>query len=271
MKVRFLFFSALVVFFFSCRSVPKDVAYLQDFDRYMQTVHPEVFSTYDAIIKPNDQLTISVASPILDQMQVAQFNLPANTVLTPGETSIMQSPVLQTYTVNPQGEIHFPILGKIQLAGLTRSQAVDLIAQKVSAYLPNPIINLQIISYKVTVLGEVFKPGTVEVPDGRVSIFDALGAVGDLTIHGDRRNVLLIRDNKSIYKFDLTSTDIFNSPYYYLQQNDVIYVEPDDVRKMESQFGVGDNYRLSIVSMSLSTLSVIASTIIAIVSLSRKP
>ena len=269
MKIRFLLFGSFVVFFFSCRSVPKNVAYLQDFDRYIQMVHPDASSAYDAIIKSNDQLTISVASPVLDQTQVAQFNLPANTVLVPGETFIMQSPVLQTYTVDPQGDIHFPVLGKIRLAGLTRSQAVDLIAQKVSDYLPNPIINLQIISYKITVLGEVFKPGPVEVPDGRVSIFDALGAAGDLTIYGDRRNVLLIRDNKGIHKFDLTSVDIFNSPYYYLQQNDVIYVEPNDTRKTESKFGIADNYRLSIITISLSTLSVITSTVIAIVSLSR--
>ena len=270
MKIKFLFLSALVVFFFSCRSIPKDVAYLQEFDRYMQTVRPEAFSTYDAIIKTNDQLTISVAAVALDQTQVAQFNLPANTVLAPGETSIIQSPVLQYYTVDPQGDIHFPVLGKIRLAGLTRSQAVAWIAQKVSGYVSDPIINLQIISYKVTVLGEVLKPGPVEVPDGRVSIFDALGAVGDMTIYGDRRNVLLIRDDKCIYKFDLTSTDIFNSPYYYLQQNDVVYVEPNDARKVESRVGIADNYRLSIISISLTTLSVVASTIIAIVSLSRK-
>ena len=269
MKIRFLFFSALAVCFFSCRSVPKDITYLQDFDSYMQKVHSDSFSVYDAFIKSNDQLMISVAAPVLDQAQVAEFNLPANTFLAPGEKTVMQSSVLQTYWVDPQGDINFPVIGKIRLAGLTRSQAVDLIAQKVSEYLPNPIINLQIIAYKVTVLGEVFKPGPIDVPDGRVSILDALGAAGDLTIYGNRRNVLLIRDNRSIHKFDLTSSDIFDSPYFYLQQNDVIYVEPNDSRKIESKIGLADNYRLSIFSISLSALSIIASTVIAIISLSR--
>jgi len=259
MKIRFLLFSILTVSFFSCRSIPKDVSYFQDFDSYKQTIHPDTFSVYDAVIKNNDQLMISVAAPVLDQMQVAQFNLPANTFLSPGETTTIQTSVMQTYTVDPQGNINFPVIGKIRLAGLTRSQAIDLISQKVSGYLlTDPIVNLQIISFKVTVLGEVFKPGQVEVRDGRVSILDALGAVGDLTIYGNRKNVKLIRDNngiKSYHTFDLTSSDIIHSPYYYLQQNDVVIVDPNNARKKESRAGQADYYRLSIVSTLLGAVT----------------
>jgi polysaccharide export outer membrane protein len=262
MKLKILFFPAVVVFLFSCRSVPTDIAYFQDFDTYIQQNRPENSSQYESTIRSNDRLSISVSSPVLDQTQVAQFNLPLNTHLAPGETTVAQSAVVQTYIVDKDGYIHFPVLGKLKLAGLTRSQAVELIAEKVSDYLPTPIINLQIISFKVTVLGEVFKPGPVEVKDERITIFDALGAVGDLTIYGDRRNVILARENngvKELHKLDLTKAEIFNSPYYYLQQNDVVYVEPNNTKKKESHFGAGENYTLSILSISFTAISVLVS------------
>jgi polysaccharide export outer membrane protein len=275
MKIRFLLFAALAVFVLSCRSIPQDVVYFQDIETYMKASHPEALRAYDAVVKNNDQLMITVSSsaPLIDQSQVAQFNLPANTYLSPGEVSTTQPMSLQTYVVDPEGSINFPVTGKIRLAGLTRSQAVDLIAQKVSEHLPDPIINLQIISYKVTVLGEVFKPGPVEVKDGRVSILDALGAVGDMTIFGDRRNVILIRDTNGVieyHKIDLITSDIFNSPYYYLQQNDVVYVPPNDTRKFDSHFGQADSYRMSVISLVLSTLSVLTSTVVTIVAVTKK-
>ena len=270
MKIKFLFFPVLAACFFSCRSIPNDITYLQDFDRYMQIANLDTFPIYDAHIMINDQLTILVTAPVLDQTQVAQFNLPANTFLTPGETNIAQTQALPTYTVDKQGDINFPLIGKIRLAGLTRLQAVDLITQKVSAYVSDPMINLQITSFRVTVLGEVNRPGLVGARDARMNIFEILGAAGDLTIYGDRRNVLLIRENNGVrdyHKFDLTSSNIFHSPYYYLQQNDILYVMPNNVRKSDSKFGQADNYRMSVISLTLSSLSVIASTVIAIVSL----
>jgi polysaccharide export outer membrane protein len=252
----------VTILFCSCRSIPKDIAYFQDFDEYAKTHNLAEFANYEVSIKNNDQLLISVSSPVLDQTQVAQFNLPMNTFLAPGETTIFQSQAIQTYTVDKTGFIHFPVIGKIQLAGLTRSQAVELITRKVSEYLPDPIVNFQIISFKVTILGEVFKPGPVDVGNERISIFDALGAAGDLTIYGDRRNVKLIRDNNGVqelYRIDLTKSDIFNSPYYYLQQNDVIYVEPNATKKRESNYGTGESYTLSIVSISFTAVSVLVS------------
>jgi polysaccharide export outer membrane protein len=219
---------------------------------------------YESTIKSSDQLLITVSSPVLDQTQVAQFNLPINTFLTPGTTQISQSMAVQTYIVDKEGDIHFPVVGKIRLGGLKRSEAIALIAQKVSEHLPDPIINLQIISFKITVLGEVIKPGPILISDERVSIFDALGAAGDMTIHGDRKNVLLVRDNngsQELHKLDLTQADILTSPYYYLQQNDVVYVEPNATRKKESKFGVGENYTLSILSISFTAISVLVSFI----------
>ncbi|MDR0543052.1 MAG: polysaccharide biosynthesis/export family protein [Dysgonamonadaceae bacterium] len=263
MKIRFLFFPAIAVFLFSCRSVPQDVAYFQDFDEYVKSHSISTFSRYESTIKSGDQLFITVSSPVWDQTQVAQFNLPVNTFLTPGTTQIGQSMAVQTYMVDKNGDIYFPIVGKLHLDGLKRSEAIDLITRKVSESLHDPIINLQIISFKVSVLGEVLKPGPIIVTDERISIFEALGAAGDLTIYGDRKNVILLRDNnglKELHKFDLTrSDDIFTSPYYYLQQNDVVYVEPNATRKKESKFGTGESYTLSILSISFTAVSILIS------------
>ncbi|MDR0864702.1 MAG: polysaccharide biosynthesis/export family protein [Candidatus Symbiothrix sp.] len=267
MKLKFWLFSILTVFLLSCQSVPQDVAYFQDFDKYAQQGYANNYYKYEPTIKNNDQLLISISSPVLDQRQVAQFNLPMNTYLAPGETTVMQSSAIQTYTVDTEGYIHFPVIGKIKIAGLTKSQGIELLENEVSQYLPSPIVNLQIISFKVTVLGEVLKPGPVEVTDERVSILDAIGAVGDLTVYGDRKNVKLIRDNngvKELHTFDLTKSDIFNSPYYYLQQNDVVYIEPNKTRKTDSTYSSSKSYELSTISVILSSLTAL-STIVMVV------
>lgn len=266
MKVRLTLFLLASVALFSCRSVPKDVVYFEDLKT--QIVQKDYYK-YEPTIKLNDQLLISVSAPIENQKQIAQFNLPMNTYLAPGETIVVSSAAVQTYTVDKDGYINFPVIGKMKLAGLTRSAAVDYIVEKVSGYITDaePIVNLQIVSFKVTVDGEVLKPGLVEVTDERITIFEALGAVGDMTIYGDRKNVKLIRETNGQLEMavlDLTSVEIFNSPYYYLQQNDLIYVEPNDTKKKESKFGSAESYTLSIVSISVSVISVIASALVAI-------
>jgi polysaccharide export outer membrane protein len=242
-------------------TTPKNVAYFQDLDKYQQQLRTEDYG-YEPVIKNNDQLLITVSAPIVDQQSVAQFNLPMTTFLTPGETTIAQSSSIQTYMVGKDGAINFPVIGKIRLLGLTKAQAMDYIGQLVSDYIESPVINLQIISFKVTVLGEVLKPGPVDVRDERVSILDAIGAAGDLTIYGDRQNVLLIRDNNGAIehvKFDMTKSDLFTSPYYYLQQNDIVIVEPNASRKKESKFGSADTYQNSLLSLGFTAVSVIVS------------
>ena len=261
MKLKIWLFSLLVIGLFSCRSVPKDIAYLQDADNYMQSKDSLAKkSAYEATIKQNDHLLITVSSPIPDQTQVAQFNLPMNTILAPGDVKIIQSQAIQTHIVDVNGDINFPIIGKVSVAGLSQSAVIQVLTEKIALYLPEPIINLQIISYKVTVLGEVLQPGPIEVTNGRMSILDALGAARDMTIYGDRRNILLIRDNKGereLHRLDLTQASIVDSPYFYLQQNDVIYVEPNKTRKRESAFGTGENYSATILSVSLTAVSVL--------------
>ena len=258
--MKHLFFLIAPLLFFSCMTVPRNIAYFQDLDQHQQQLRAG--ESYEPVIKNNDQLLITVSAPVLDQQSVAQFNLPAITFLTPGETNVTQPNSIQTYTVGTDGSIAFPVLGKIHLTGLTRSQAIERISRLVSDYVANPVVNLQIVSFKVTVLGEVGKPGPVEVKNERISILDALGSAGDLTIYGERQNVLLIRDNNGTIeyvKFDLTKADLFTSPYYYLQQNDVLVVDSNKTRKQDSKYGAADSYRNSLVYIFFSAVSIIVS------------
>jgi polysaccharide export outer membrane protein len=252
---------------------PKNIVYFQDSNIYQPNILLNSDSlSYEPIIKKYDDLLITVTAPILDQTTVAQFNLPMTSYLTIGETgrtTAQQSPAIQTYIVDKEGNINYPVIGQVHLAGLTLSQAIECIKKSVSNYVNDPVVNIKIMSFQVTVLGEVLKPGIVFVNHEKISIMDAIGAVGDLTIYGNRKNVLLIRENNNgtidRIRLDLTSPDLFSSPYFYLQQNDKIYIEPNKAKQMDSKFGAADNYRLSIISMVFGVVSILTSTALAII------
>jgi polysaccharide export outer membrane protein len=270
-KIVFLFFA--VVLFFSCQSVPKDITYFQDLDRDGGRSVTELnYIEYEPRIKNSDVLMITVSSPTLNQEEVAQFNLPTTSYLAPGEKVSVQSTTLQTYIVDNDGIVNYPVIGKVKVGGLTLASAVDTITNRVAEYIENPIVNMNILSFKVSVMGEVRNPGTVVVENSRISILDAIGAAGDLTIFGNRKNVRLIRDNngklETVY-LDLTSKELFSSGYFYLQQNDVIYVDPNNTRKKDSKYGQSEYYKLSVIGTVTGTLSLIASTVIAIISLTK--
>ena len=281
MKLKFLSIFVFPALFFSCMSAPKNIAYFQDLETYGKTIRLGDSFSYEPIIKKFDELMITVTAPAFDQTSVAQFNLPMTAYLSQGEgtgaqqAGVQQSIAVQTYIVDHDGTINYPVIGRIPLAGLTKSQAIESIRKLVSDHISvAPVVSIKIMSFKVTVLGEVLKPGTVTVRQEKMSILDALGEVGDLTILANRQNVLLIRENDNgtldnVY-FDLTKSDIFTSPYFYLQQNDKIIVEPNKTRQLDSKYGVADGYKLSIFSMLFSAVSIIASTTIAIISLRNK-
>ena len=275
MKLKILFILISPVFFFSCMTVPKDVVYLQGMDKYQQNILlGNDLAARDPVIKTNDELLIMVSAPVLDQENVAQFNLPPVVYLASGETRLQTTPNIQTYIVDKDGKIDYPVIGQITLAGLTKSQAIERIKQSISDYVKNPIINLRIISFKVIILGEVRAPGVHYASLEKMSILDAIGSAGDLTSYGNRKNILLIRENDNgtatHVRLDLTSPDILTSPYFYLQQNDKIIVEPNKAKQLESKFGVADGYRLSVISMVFGVVSIAASTVIAIISLNKK-
>ncbi len=156
--------------------------------------------------------------------------------------------------------IDFPVVGKLRISGLTISQLKDTLAMKLDQYLKNPIVNARILNYKITVLGEVVHPASYTLQSERISVVDALGMAGDLTIYGKRENVLLIREENAVRKFvrlNLNSSAIFQSPYYYLKQNDVLYVEPNKARIASTDAQTVRN--LSILTSVVTLIIVIVS------------
>lgn len=219
--------------------------------RYQPAVEPQIII--------GDQLFITVAAQDADA--AAPFNLPTQVFMTPGSETATTTPSLQYYTVDPEGNINFPILGKLHVAGLRKSEAVRLLTERLSSSLRDPIVNIQFLNYQVTVMGEVNRPGNFKIADERVTILDALAMAGDLTPYGQRHNVLITRENNGKLEFariNLNEAGIFTSPYYFLQQNDVVYVEPNKVRALSSQ-------NISLYLSMVTTLASMATVIVSVV------
>jgi polysaccharide export outer membrane protein len=271
-KFKFLFMVVIVVFLSSCGS-NKNTIYFQDIEKHGQDFKSTGYYKYEPVIKPNDQLMINVSAPTLYQEKVAQFNLPVSNYLMPGETTLASTPSLPTYYVDKEGFIDFPVLGKLKVAGMTKSRARDYMEKRIADYIKEgAIVNLQITSFNISVHGEVFKPGPIKVTNDKISVLDALGAAGGITVYGDKTKVLLIRDNNGsieYQRFDLTQSDIFNSPYFYLHQNDMLFVESTKGRMQDSEYGLADNYKLNRVSVIVSAISSIT-TIIALLVVNKK-
>jgi polysaccharide export outer membrane protein len=143
-----------------------------------------------------------------------------------------------TYLVDPNGNINLPVLGFVQVAGLTRLEATIKLQDLLREYVDDPVVNIQIKNFKVTVLGQVQRPGTYTMPSDRVTLLEAIGMAGDLQLTGIRNNILVIRENKGQrqeFRIDLTDKALYDSPAYYLRQNDVIYVEPNKGARFQGQ------------------------------------
>ncbi len=262
---RLLVLSCTLILFVSCQA-PRSIVYFQDMpnDTEMRSIASNS-SSYEITIQPADLLTINVSS--IDPNAVAIFNLPATTYLTPGNTELSTTPVMQTYLVDTQGNIDFPVLGRIKAGGLTRTQLADYIKEKINMYAKEPLVNVQIINFKISVLGEVNSPGTKTVNSERITILDAISLAGDLSINGKRDNVLLIRENgtkKDFYRFNLTSSDLFSSPYFYLKQNDIIYIEPNKAKLNSSKIDSRKQFNVSVASTITGVVATIASLCIAL-------
>ena len=262
---KFLVLLFALTLFVSCKT-PHSITYFQDTKNgtKIRSIISDS-SSYEITIRPADLLTIAVSS--IDPNAVAIFNLPATTYLTPGNTELSTTPVMQTYLVDNHGNIDFPVLGRIKASGLTRIELADYIKEKVKVYVKEPLVNVQIINFKISVLGEVNAPGTKSVSGERITILDAISLAGDLTINGMRNNALLIRENgmkKDFYRFDLTSSDLFSSPYFYLKQNDIIYIEPNEAKQNSSKIDSRKQFNISVASTITSVVATIASLCIAL-------
>lgn len=216
-------------------------------------------------IRPFDELLILVSS--LEPSATAQYNLPMTNIATMATIPIQTTPQQQTYVVNAEGNIDFPILGTVHVAGKTTIELAKELTERISRDVTDPLVRVNFVGYSVDVLGEVRDPGRQRVTTERYSILDALAAAGNLTEFGNRKNIMVIRENNGKAEYvviDLTKSDIMTSPYYYLQQNDVIMVSPTEVRESNARYDTNNSYRVQVVSTIVSAASVIASLVIAL-------
>lgn len=237
----------------------KDVPYFQNAESVDLSKSQYLF---DAKIMPKDQLTITVSTT--NDEAATPFNLTVPTPYTVNSRSTYSQAMLQTYLVDNAGNINFPIIGAIHVGGLTKSQAEKMIQDQIKPFMAeaeNPIVTVRMPGYQISVIGEVARPGTFTVSREKISILEALAQAGDLTIYGQRKNVQLIREDstgqKSIHIFDLTDANIINSPYFYLQQNDVIYVTPNKVKAQNSSVGSMTTLWFSATSILISLTSLL--------------
>ena len=221
---------------------------------------------YDAKIMPKDLLTITVNTT--DPEAAAPFNLTVQTSASATRTtSLTQQATLQQYLVNNDGTIVFPVLGTLKIGGLTKGEAENLICEKLGDYLKEiPIVTVRMTNYKISVLGEVAAPGMFAISNEKVNIFEALALAGDLTIWGMRDNVKLIREDatgrQDIITLNLNRADIVTSPYYYLQQNDILYVTPNKSKAKNSDIGQNTSLWFSGTSIIISILGTITSLLL---------
>ncbi|MET2985097.1 polysaccharide biosynthesis/export family protein [Aureibaculum conchae] len=251
---KLLIFSLLTITLVSCGS-RQDIVYFQDAD--IAAISRPI-ENYNAIIKPDDALTITVSS--LDIELARPFNL-SSISYTDNDGGLGRT-TLQSYLVDANGNIDFPVLGTLKLTGLTRIQATAMIKDMLKDYLKDPIVNLRNVNFKVSVLGEVNNPGLFTVQNDRITILEALALAGDLTINAERKNVLVVREegNKKTYnRVNLTSEEIFNSPMYYLTQNDVIYVTPNSSRIKGSNVGPSTSATLTAISILITAAALVVS------------
>lgn len=247
----------------SCRT-SRNLTYFQNLSESTSGTLP--MADYSIRIMPADELEIIVTSVI--PTATVEFNLPAtNASFATGSTSIMASQDQQNYVVNKNGDIDFPVLGKLHVEGMTTIELKDYLTKLISERVEDPKVKVRLINFKVNVMGEVRNPHAIQVWTERFSVFDALAAAGDMNEYGRRDNVIIMREeNDSIHyhRLNLRDASVTSSPYYYLRQNDVVIVEPNDVREANAKYNTNNSFRLSVISTIVSAVSVIASLVIAL-------
>ena len=267
MKLRnILWCCAVLLMCASCGST-KEVPTLAYFQNLKDSVGklPDNVSHYKIKIQPDDELIITITSTLPEA--TAMYNLPLGNPSLKGNINATQSPRIQTHIVDRNGMIQLPVLGEIQAAGLSTKELESVIKNRVSEHVKDPFVRVEMINFTVNVMGEVRAPQRIVVGKERFSVLDALAAAGDLTEYGKRDNVLVIRteNGKSTYhRLNLTDGSIYASPYFYLQQNDVVYVEPNDIKIDNSKYNQFSAFKLSQLSTIVSLASVVASLVIAL-------
>lgn len=247
----------------SCSTTKNDISYFTNIGTSESgAITP---GSYEIKIIPDDELIITVSSLVPEATAV--YNTPMANVATRNTTTPTTVGSLLTYVVDQNGDIMMPILGKLHVSGLTTKEISSMITKEVEKTVKDPYVRVQLLNFRINVLGEVNSPGVQTIGTERYTIMDAIAASGDLTIYGQRNNILLIREENgqnTYHRLNLNDVNILSSPYYYLQQNDVIYVEPNKIRKDNSKFNSNNNYKLSVISTCVSAAAVVSSMVIAL-------
>jgi len=245
-----------------CQSA-RQVPYLQQAARVSPGELQAQSRPYEERLLPQDLLTISVYTS--DPVSASPFNLlvvPATQSVSQGTGQLYSSPAMQTYLVDKEGMITFPVLGRLKIGGLYKREAEALIRGRLTEHLKEePVITIRLVNYRVSVLGEVARPGTFTVPNEKVNVLEALALAGDMTIYGRRDSVLLVRTNPEgvpgYHYLNLNDPRLVISPYYQLQQGDVVYITPNKSKSRASGIGSGETLAISGVSILLSLINLI--------------
>lgn len=264
MSLKYFIYGAVSLTMFSCVA-KQDINYMKDIDG-IALENSIKNSRVD--FQPGDQLIITVSAKDMDVVKPFNQNYSSSTTVTqysvPSSNSLPQQVPVSgpTYTIDTNGDIIFPQIGQIS----TKNENIETLRAKLtellSDYVKNPIVNVRLVNFKISVLGEVTKPGTYIIPDGNTTLLEALGLAGDLTPFGVRNNVLIVRNidgQISKERIDLTSASFINSPFYYLKQNDVVYVQPNANREKSARVDPNTGLYISVASVIASiTVGILA-------------
>jgi len=272
MKGRIWVYSCIAMFLYmsfllqACNT-QKRLGTLVYFNQQGDSGLARIIQNYEPAIQPGDRLSVAVDA--LDPASAAPYNLGSG-ILSPVSASSVPTTASGSgnsgYIVEADGTIHFPQLGIIHVAGMQRKQLIDMLTQKLVKFVNDPIVTVQFLNFKITVLGEVTKPGTLTIPDGKVTLIEAIGLAGDLPVTARRDNILVIREQNGQREFgriNILSKSVFSSPYFVLKQNDVVYVEltKDKVTATD----LSSSVLRSNISLAATALTVISTIVILIV------
>lgn len=263
------------IFLTACGSAKDTLPYFTDLKDNLPAIPTK---EYALTITPDDELLINVSADDTEAVSLytipyqhprqRDFNTPGGSIRESIQQTYRQTNLtLQPYIVDQKGYINFPNLGKIHVAGMTLDSLANYLTQKIAQNVVNPIVNVELVNFHVNVIGEVARPGSTLVNRQRFTVLDALAAAGDLTPYGNRHNVMIIREEngkRQTHRLDLAKAETLSSPYFYLRQNDVIYVEPNEVRQKNARIDAERQYFIQVTSVVVSAASVIASLAISL-------
>lgn len=269
-----ILFVYISIFLQACHP-EKKLSSLVYFNQQGDTALAKMIQNAEPLIQPGDRLSIIVNA--LDPASAAPYNLGSSgqvSGLTSASIPPLGTPASSSgnggYLVEADGTIHFPQLGKLQVAGMQRRQLIDSLSQRLVKFLTDPIVTVQFLNFKITVLGEVARPGTMNIPDGKVTLIEAIGLAGDLPLTARRDNITVIREKNSQREFgqvNMLSKNVFTSPYFILKQNDVVYVEL--TKEKVAANDVSSSILRNNISLAATAVSVISTLVLVIINLNN--